>query len=440
MNTAHFPKALGNAEQELIRQRRANVGDDPTRSPESDAPVVGLALSGGGIRSATFCLGVLQALAKKHVLPKIDYLSTISGGGYIGSFLGMLFINKKEMLSGTASKTPMKAVTEVLASPTSDEVRFLRENGRYLSPNGGGGGLIIAAVYLRNLIGVHAVMGSFLLFAFLTLNMLRFGGFTSKVPDVLEGFESSFLSEAGETLWWSPWCVLPLLSLVLWFIPACWAYWNTQFAARMKSIGRGLPALLASLLVVAAGVLMCLRPDSLEAFAVWLKSNQDATANGQVLTNPRHVAFFGGFLVIAGAMMAIMWWIASVFARLRNRPQPGIAPAALSRARTADVRNVLSSWLRAGLGVTVICTAVALIDTFGQTLYALTRADDDQPALKLFLAATGLAGVLATIYKYKGIFSLLGRSGEKSKMQVPLRAVAGAAGFLVLFLSLVFWS
>ena len=50
-------------------------------------PATGVALSGGGIRSATFSLGVLQALAKSGFLEKIDYLSTVSGGGYIGSSL-----------------------------------------------------------------------------------------------------------------------------------------------------------------------------------------------------------------------------------------------------------------------------------------------------------------------------------------------------------------
>ena len=49
------------------------------RAYESD--LFGLALSGGGIRSATFALGVLQALAKRGLLSKIDYLSTVSGGG-----------------------------------------------------------------------------------------------------------------------------------------------------------------------------------------------------------------------------------------------------------------------------------------------------------------------------------------------------------------------
>src|SRR4051812_33330118 len=48
--------------------------------------LVGLAISGGGIRSATFGLGVLQALSREGVLPLIDFLSTVSGGGFIGGW------------------------------------------------------------------------------------------------------------------------------------------------------------------------------------------------------------------------------------------------------------------------------------------------------------------------------------------------------------------
>ena len=51
------------------------------------ARLSGLAFSGGGIRSATFNLGVLQGLARMDLLPKFDYLSTVSGGGYIGGWL-----------------------------------------------------------------------------------------------------------------------------------------------------------------------------------------------------------------------------------------------------------------------------------------------------------------------------------------------------------------
>ena len=48
--------------------------------------LVGLALSGGGIRSATFCLGLLQGLKELELLYIFDYLSTVSGGGYLGGW------------------------------------------------------------------------------------------------------------------------------------------------------------------------------------------------------------------------------------------------------------------------------------------------------------------------------------------------------------------
>ena len=46
-----------------------------------------LCLSGGGIRSAIFGLGILQGLAKTRMLRSFDYLSTVSGGGYVGGWL-----------------------------------------------------------------------------------------------------------------------------------------------------------------------------------------------------------------------------------------------------------------------------------------------------------------------------------------------------------------
>ncbi len=50
-------------------------------------PLTALCISGGGIRSATFALGVIQGLAERGLLPRFDYLSTVSGGGYIGGWL-----------------------------------------------------------------------------------------------------------------------------------------------------------------------------------------------------------------------------------------------------------------------------------------------------------------------------------------------------------------
>jgi hypothetical protein len=73
------------AEWEDIRERRKEhrIPSNP-KGPPGD--LRGLALSGGGIRSATFCLGVLQRLNRAGVLKRFDYLSTVSGGGFIGGW------------------------------------------------------------------------------------------------------------------------------------------------------------------------------------------------------------------------------------------------------------------------------------------------------------------------------------------------------------------
>src|SRR6266851_4270105 len=83
------------SEHESINRRRHNVGRETVReirdTPGNEGPpvydTVALALSGGGIRSAAISLGVLQALNKHGILVNIDYLSTVSGGGDIGSSL-----------------------------------------------------------------------------------------------------------------------------------------------------------------------------------------------------------------------------------------------------------------------------------------------------------------------------------------------------------------
>jgi len=62
-----------------------DVDGNPIQRPTEQTKLIGLALSGGGVRSAAFCLGALQALDEEKVLGRVDYLSTVSGGGYIGT-------------------------------------------------------------------------------------------------------------------------------------------------------------------------------------------------------------------------------------------------------------------------------------------------------------------------------------------------------------------
>src|SRR5258707_1168823 len=90
----YYPEHLLRAEDELIAVRR-HAAKLPATAPRR-----GLALSGGGIRSATFNLGVLQALARAKVLRNFDFLSTVSGGGYVGGFFGAWVSRESNDING----------------------------------------------------------------------------------------------------------------------------------------------------------------------------------------------------------------------------------------------------------------------------------------------------------------------------------------------------
>lgn len=70
---------FSNAVNKLTRLSVEEIRDDILSEP------MGLALSGGGIRSASFNLGLIESLKKSGITDQIDYLSTVSGGGYIGT-------------------------------------------------------------------------------------------------------------------------------------------------------------------------------------------------------------------------------------------------------------------------------------------------------------------------------------------------------------------
>ena len=83
---------------------------------------VGLALSGGGIRSATFCLGVVQVLAARGLLKDVDFLSTVSGGGYAGSFL------TTRLGAGQPHQDMAGAY-----GPDPAPIRYLRQHAKFLA-------------------------------------------------------------------------------------------------------------------------------------------------------------------------------------------------------------------------------------------------------------------------------------------------------------------
>ncbi|QGZ59252.1 hypothetical protein FAZ97_27135 [Paraburkholderia acidiphila] len=96
-----------------------------------------LCLSGGGIRSATFCLGVLQGLAKRGLLQNFHYLSTVSGGGYIGAWLTSWI--QRTTLGNVLTALghpppPTNGPPGALHQPEPEEIRNLRAYSNYLSP------------------------------------------------------------------------------------------------------------------------------------------------------------------------------------------------------------------------------------------------------------------------------------------------------------------
>ncbi len=73
-----------------MTQRTGSVGDDPGAAARAAqwAPTagrIGVSCSGGGVRSASFCLGGLQALREAGILARAAYLTAVSGGSYIAA-------------------------------------------------------------------------------------------------------------------------------------------------------------------------------------------------------------------------------------------------------------------------------------------------------------------------------------------------------------------
>ncbi|HUL14366.1 MAG TPA: patatin-like phospholipase family protein [Terriglobales bacterium] len=169
-------KAAELKEVEMLRGRR---------EPEvhGEKPRVGLAFSGGGIRSATINLGILQGLAKRGLLKRLDYLSTVSGGGFIGGWLTRWIrergIEEVEQQLGNTTKEP-------------PPVNFLRDYSNYLTPRKGLLGAdtwAAIATYLRNVILNQTILAGFL-------------GTVLTLPWIL-GSNFDFGPFAG----WEPWVV-----------------------------------------------------------------------------------------------------------------------------------------------------------------------------------------------------------------------------------------
>ena len=158
---AAFPTEL-----QRLRDRRLAPVFAHIRALDSAA----LCLSGGGIRSSSFALGIMQGLAKHNLLGKFDFLSTVSGGGLSGGWLsawmereGAVAVHKALRSSASGERADPQASSgsgsgDVGASPTlepeAQPLRALRQFSNWLAPGSmaSADGWTVMAILGRNLL------------------------------------------------------------------------------------------------------------------------------------------------------------------------------------------------------------------------------------------------------------------------------------------------
>jgi hypothetical protein len=231
--------------------------DGGRREPTTADEMKGLALSGGGIRSASFCLGVMQALNAAGVLQKIDYLSTVSGGGYIGSSMTVamsaaaIAAAKAEQGESRIGQEDKERAESAAHSPAeddswrfpfgktgqevgeTDETRHLRDNSRYLLQEGVWSALSAMVIYLRGIAMNIFVVSPFLLVGAALLALLK--------PN------TRALAEAPSWLAWLPdsvrtsgWPLSICSALVFGFLLAVYAFGVSISPIQPKSVRKRL--------------------------------------------------------------------------------------------------------------------------------------------------------------------------------------------------------
>mgnify|MGYP006170885643 CR=1 FL=1 len=396
-NRDAYPESLAEAEARLVAERRRAAAAAGPAAPQSVSELlaeaaqaqgtIGVGLSGGGIRSATFCLGAFQALARAGLVRRIDYLSTVSGGGYFGSFLGRLF--SREWI---ASPADVEAVLDggsgFRGVPEGSPVRrlgprvfrFLRDNGRYLAPRGSGDLLMMLAVALRNWIAIHVVLVTLALTLFVALQGVRLG---AGLPAAI----------AGGGIEWS-WVFALLLPLAILFaVPTAWAYW----------------------LIPAPGT-----RGGLVHRSDWLVF---AVCAGALLSGSlRPPARFAVVLVAACAIATAAW----------VRMLPRLAGDTTHVDAGSRARNRVSNLFKLAMIAGAAIAALGAVDTLGGTLHA--RASGRGLVSTLGWLATSFAGAAA--FGRQVVMLLSSRAGDarpalKWSVVMWIAAVVVGAAWLV---------
>ena len=180
------------------QEKGSDVAVTEQRENALDEDLAGLAFSGGGIRSASFAIGVLQGLASLKLLNWFDYLSTVSGGGYAGGWLAAWLkregnpINVERQLEVNRirqSRADRHFAEDPHANPPEwkplsktnvldeepEPVRHLRAYSSYLTPRGGlfsTDTWTVLAIYLRNVFINLLVLLPLLFFVVISVRLI----------------------------------------------------------------------------------------------------------------------------------------------------------------------------------------------------------------------------------------------------------------------------
>jgi hypothetical protein len=129
-------QAINMAEHEAVLARRRHYATRSNLAPPTDPNqkhAAALAISGGGIRSATFALGVLAALARRNLLYQFDYLSTVSGGGYLGAFLSTYLSAVAQTDGGDELGLAREDLPFLRKEGEAAALRHVRHHSKYLA-------------------------------------------------------------------------------------------------------------------------------------------------------------------------------------------------------------------------------------------------------------------------------------------------------------------
>lgn len=352
------------------------LGTSDRKPAHPKGPRAGLALSGGGIRSATFSLGLMQAMSRHRCFDGVDYLSTVSGGSYIGSFFGALFIPPEERFD---VKLSAKARREFIADPLGTArgrvaVARLREFGRYLTPGGTSDMIFGTSLIARNWLAVQIVLGLVPLFGFLLLRCLpRFEERSLPVSIVNSGSSN-----------------IALLELISWLIAGGIAagYWLSRKEAPIFSRwARTLTPVFALVTMATAwGWLVLFGPQHIETALGWVRNafGWEPNALDWLMPSVGEGARTAFLIVLTVPTCAVASYILALW--LHGKPELKSESASQSDRDLAafqaedKVRARMTRWLASANTAVIVLLVLLSVNVLGELVMLAVRDADSSLA------------------------------------------------------------